>query len=65
MLAGDLDGKRQDILIEAMPRLRRMAALADSNLTTKLDALREAARARDIELSIYRIPGVSCGIGAP
>jgi ABC-type uncharacterized transport system substrate-binding protein len=55
MLAGDLDGKRQDILIEAMPGLRRMAALADSNLTTKLDALREAPRARGIELSIYRV----------
>ena len=56
MLIGDLDGKRQDILIEAMPGLRRMAAIADSNQTkTKLDALQEAARARNIELSIYRI----------
>jgi hypothetical protein len=33
-----------------------MAAIADSNQTkTKLDALQEAARARNIELSIYRI----------
>jgi putative tryptophan/tyrosine transport system substrate-binding protein len=34
-----------------------MAALADANTTavTKLDALREAARARNIELSIHRI----------
>jgi ABC-type uncharacterized transport system substrate-binding protein len=56
MLSGDLDGKRQDILIEAMPGLRRMAGLADSNrMTTKLDALQEAARARNIELSIYRV----------
>jgi putative tryptophan/tyrosine transport system substrate-binding protein len=53
ILANELDGKRQEILIEAVPGLRRMAALADSNNTTdaKLDALREAARARNIELS--------------
>jgi hypothetical protein len=46
-LAGDLDGKRQDILIEAVPGLRRMAALADSNFSaeTKLNSLQETARA--------------------
>ena len=31
ILATELDGKRQEILIEAVPGLRRMAALADSN----------------------------------
>jgi putative tryptophan/tyrosine transport system substrate-binding protein len=31
VLAVDLDGKRQDILIEAVPGLRRMAALANVN----------------------------------
>jgi putative tryptophan/tyrosine transport system substrate-binding protein len=57
ILAGDLNGKRQDILIEALPGLRRMAALADPNVSTeaKLDALQEAARGRNIELSIHRI----------
>jgi putative ABC transport system substrate-binding protein len=56
VLAVDLDGKRQDILIEAVPGLRRLAALADVNNTAaKLDALQEAARARNVELSIYRI----------
>ena len=57
ILATELDGKRQEILIEAVPGLRRMAVLADANCTTaaKLDALQEAARARDIELSIHRI----------
>src|SRR5262249_37712955 len=57
ILAGDLDGKRQDILIEALPGLRRMAALADSNMSTeaKHNVLEEAARARNIELSIHRI----------
>jgi putative ABC transport system substrate-binding protein len=57
ILAGDLDGKRQDILIEALPGLRRMAAVADVNFTSaaKLDALQEAARAHNIELSNHRI----------
>jgi putative ABC transport system substrate-binding protein len=56
VLGVDLDGKRQDILIEAVPGLRRLAALADvNNAATKLDALQEAARAQHVELSIYRI----------
>jgi putative ABC transport system substrate-binding protein len=57
ILATELDGKRQELLIEAVPGLRRMAALADTNTTSdaKLNALLEAARARDIELSIHRI----------
>jgi putative ABC transport system substrate-binding protein len=57
ILATELDGKRQELLIEAIPGVRRRAALADTNATAnaKLDALQEAARARDIELSIYRI----------
>jgi putative ABC transport system substrate-binding protein len=50
----ELDAKRVEILIEAVPGLRRMATLADANNTTvaKLDALREGARAHSIELSI-------------
>jgi putative tryptophan/tyrosine transport system substrate-binding protein len=57
ILATELDGKRQELLIEAVPGLRRMAALADSNATSeaKLGALQEAARARNVELSIHRI----------
>jgi putative ABC transport system substrate-binding protein len=56
-MSPELDGKRQDILIEAVPGLRRIAALADSNTTTdaKLQALREAARAHNIELSTHRV----------
>jgi putative tryptophan/tyrosine transport system substrate-binding protein len=58
ILAVDLDGKRQDILIEAVPGLRRLAALADVNNTAaKLDALQKVARAHNVELSIYRIAG--------
>ena len=57
VFANELDGKRQEILIEAVPGLRRMAFLADANFTTiaTLDALQEAARAHNIELSIHRI----------
>jgi putative ABC transport system substrate-binding protein len=62
VLAIELDGKRQDILIEAVPGIRRMAALADTTTLTesllteaRAPALQEAARARNIELAIYRI----------
>jgi putative ABC transport system substrate-binding protein len=57
LLASDLDGKRQELLIEAVPGLRRMAALADSTTSTlqHLQTLQRAARIRQIELSIHRI----------
>ena len=57
ILATELDGKRQDVLVETVPGLRRMAALADSNTTAaaQLDALQQAACARNIELSIHRV----------
>src|ERR1700751_3477361 len=50
LLAVYLDGKRQDLLIEAVPGLRRLAALADvNNKAAKLEALQEAARAHNVE----------------
>lgn len=57
ILATELDGKRQEILIEAVPGLRRIAALADSNTTAspQLQALQDAALARNVELSIHRV----------
>jgi putative ABC transport system substrate-binding protein len=57
IFATELDGKRQDILIEAVPGLRRLAALADVNASTPqhLQVLEDAARARGAELSIQRI----------
>ena len=56
-LATELNGKRQEILIEAVPGLRRMAVLADSKATgsPQLQALQDAAYARNVELSIHRI----------
>jgi putative ABC transport system substrate-binding protein len=58
ILADESDGKRQDILIEAVPGLRLMAVLVDVNFTiktAKLDALQEAAHAHNVEFSIYRV----------
>ena len=57
LLSPELDGKRQDILIEAVPRARRIAALADSRVTPMrhLQTLQEAARAHSVELSVIGV----------
>jgi len=57
ILAGQLDGKRQELLMEIVPGLRRMAALADSNTTAprQLKALQDAARTRGVELLLYTV----------
>jgi putative ABC transport system substrate-binding protein len=53
VLAPELDGKRQDILMEAAPGTLRMAALADLNVTTSRQLLlQNVARARGVELII-------------
>ena len=57
LLSTELDGKRQDILIDAVPGLRHLAALVDANATepARMQALEHAARARDVELSFFPI----------
>jgi putative ABC transport system substrate-binding protein len=56
IVAAELDGKRQEILIEAVPGLHGMAVLADTSAPdVKLHALQEAAQTRNIELSVHRI----------
>jgi putative ABC transport system substrate-binding protein len=57
ILATELDGKRQEILIEAVPGARRMAALADVNTTAPqvLRGLQGAARAHGVELTLHRV----------
>jgi putative ABC transport system substrate-binding protein len=57
ILAFEAEGKRQDILIEAVPGLRLMAVLTDVNYTkfVRLEALQEAARTHNIEFSIHRV----------
>jgi putative tryptophan/tyrosine transport system substrate-binding protein len=57
VLATELDGKREEILIEAVPELRRMAILADSKTTRspQLQVLQDAARPRGVEVSIHQV----------
>jgi putative ABC transport system substrate-binding protein len=49
--------QRQEILIEAVTELHRMAALADTKATgtRELIALQGAARARGVELSVHQV----------
>ena len=56
LMSPDLDGKRQDILIEAVPGARRIAALADSNVASleHLKALEASARKHGKELVVVR-----------
>jgi putative ABC transport system substrate-binding protein len=54
LLSPELDGKRLEILSEAVPGLRRLAALAHSVATKQhLQRLQELAQARGIELSVF------------
>jgi putative tryptophan/tyrosine transport system substrate-binding protein len=55
ILASELDGKRQEILMELVPASRHMAALADPGATSlsQLESLRQAAAERRVDLSIY------------
>ena len=59
LLSPELDGKRQDILIEAVPGARRIAAMADSRQTPPyhLQALQHAARSRGVELAVFGVNG--------
>ena len=51
LLSPELDGKRQDVLIEAVPGIKRLALLADANTTPPrhLQELQEGARRRGVE----------------
>ena len=55
LLSPDLDGKRGDLLLEAVPGLRHMAVLADPKVdnAAHLQALMDSAKARGIEISIF------------
>jgi putative ABC transport system substrate-binding protein len=57
LLSPELDGKRLDILMEAVPMARRIAVLADSNVTSPqhLQMLKDAARARRVELTVVGV----------
>jgi len=66
ILTSELNGKRQDILLEAAPGVRRLAALADANssLPQQLQSMQDAARARGIELLIYQVTKADEIVGA-
>jgi ABC-type uncharacterized transport system substrate-binding protein len=57
LLASDLDGKRQDLLIEFASGARRISVLADTRTTgpQRLQALADAARSRGVFLLIHRV----------
>jgi len=61
LMSPDLDGKRQDVLIEAVPGARRIATLADSNVASleHLKALEASARKHGKELVIVRAASAS------
>jgi putative tryptophan/tyrosine transport system substrate-binding protein len=54
LLSPELDGKRLEILIEAVPGVRRIAAIAHSVVATKLhlDEQQALARSRGVELTV-------------
>jgi putative tryptophan/tyrosine transport system substrate-binding protein len=56
ILTSDLNGKRQEILLEAVPG-KHIAALADTNSVSpqRLQELEEAAHGRGVELSVFQV----------
>jgi putative ABC transport system substrate-binding protein len=57
LLASDLDGKRQELLIEFTSGAPRISVLADTRTTgpQRLQALAEAARSRGVILLVHRV----------
>ena len=57
ILSTELDGKRQELLIDALPGIKRLGVLADTRATAAppLQALHEAARARNVELLVQPV----------
>jgi putative tryptophan/tyrosine transport system substrate-binding protein len=57
LLSPELDGKRLETLAEAVPGVRKMAALADATVTPQshLDALQDAAHRRGFDLLVLGV----------
>jgi putative tryptophan/tyrosine transport system substrate-binding protein len=55
LIAFELDGKRQDLLMELVPGAHRIAALADPHVATPqhLQFLSDAARGHGVEVSVF------------
>jgi hypothetical protein len=64
ILAIELNGKRQEILMEMLPKAPQMAALADAGvrMPAQIGALQEAARRRSVDLLIKSVenPRMHC-----
>jgi putative tryptophan/tyrosine transport system substrate-binding protein len=56
IFAAELNGKRQELLMEAVPGARRIAVLSDPESTTalQLKALQDTPKLRKVELSIHQ-----------
>ena len=57
ILSPELDGKRQDLLLKAVPGARRIAALADADHTPAAHSrkLQAAAEARGVALTVFDV----------
>jgi putative ABC transport system substrate-binding protein len=57
LLSPELDGKRQDILIEMVPKARRIAAISDGRVTTSFhtQVLQQGAQSRGVQLSVFNV----------
>jgi len=57
LLSPELDGKRQDLLIEAVPGIRRIATLLDATRTGQehVKKLQSAAAARGIDVDVFGV----------
>ena len=57
IFATELDGKRQQILMEMVPAAQRMAVLADANTAASQNVrvLQEAARVHGVRLDVYLV----------
>jgi putative tryptophan/tyrosine transport system substrate-binding protein len=55
LLSPELDGKRQEILIETVPGARRIAAMADVKVTSPdhIQVLQQGARSRGVEVLFF------------
>src|SRR5262245_41873745 len=57
ILAADLDGKRQEVLLQFIPGIRRLAVLSDAqnNTPAQLQVLADGGRSHGVELLIHRV----------
>jgi putative ABC transport system substrate-binding protein len=57
LLSPELDGKRQDLLIEIVPKARHIAAIADGRVTAPAhtQALQRGAQSRGIDVSVFSV----------